>query len=102
MNVDELWCTTALIYVDNGQYFTVSWRTPDKEVRPSLYTVVPNSYAVDLVSSSTIEVTLTSRTSSSPMMVLSDVVCCWATWGTQYVESDLNKKSGSGQKTITA
>ena len=43
LNADELRRTTALIYVDNRQYYTVSWRTPDKEVRPSSYTVVPNS-----------------------------------------------------------
>ena len=30
----ELWRTTALIYVDNGQYYTVSRRTPDKEIWP--------------------------------------------------------------------
>jgi hypothetical protein len=33
--VDELWRTTALIYVNNGQYYTVSRRTPDKEVWPN-------------------------------------------------------------------
>ena len=27
--------------VDNEHYYTVKWWTPDKEVRPSLYTVVP-------------------------------------------------------------
>ena len=41
--VNELWCTTALIYVNNGQYYTVSRWTPYKEVRPSPYTVVSNS-----------------------------------------------------------
>ena len=35
LNGDKLWCTTELIYVDNGQYYTVSWQTPDKAVRPS-------------------------------------------------------------------
>jgi hypothetical protein len=28
---EELWRTVALIYVDNGQYYTVSRQTPDKE-----------------------------------------------------------------------
>ena len=36
LNADELWRTTALIYVDNGQYYTVSRRTPDKEVWPKI------------------------------------------------------------------
>ena len=36
MKADELWGTTALIYVDKGQYYTVSRRTPNKEVRPSI------------------------------------------------------------------
>jgi hypothetical protein len=35
MKAEELWHTTALIYVDNGQYYTVSRRTPDKEVWPN-------------------------------------------------------------------
>ena len=34
MNEDELWRTTALTYVDKGQHYTVSRRTPDKEVWP--------------------------------------------------------------------
>ena len=42
---DELWCTTALIYVNNGKYYTVSRQTLDKEVRTSPYTAVPNSQA---------------------------------------------------------
>ena len=41
--MDELWSTTALIYVDNKYYYTVKWWTPEKEVRPSLYKIVPNS-----------------------------------------------------------
>ena len=48
--VNELWCTTALIYVNNGQYYTVSRWTPYKEVRPSPYTVVPNSKAGIVIS----------------------------------------------------
>ena len=32
LKADELWRTTALIYVDNRQCYTVLWRTPDKEV----------------------------------------------------------------------
>ena len=35
MSADKLWRNTALIYVDNGQYYAVSWRTPDKEVWPN-------------------------------------------------------------------
>ena len=42
---DKLWCTTALIYTNNGLYYTVSRQTPDKEVRTSPYTAVPNSQA---------------------------------------------------------
>jgi hypothetical protein len=34
LNEDKLWRTTALIYVDNGKYYTVSRQTPDKEVWP--------------------------------------------------------------------
>ena len=40
MNTDELWPTTALIYVDNGQYYTVSRRTPEKEVWPKLHKLI--------------------------------------------------------------
>ena len=35
LKAEELWHTTALIYVANGQYYTVSRRTPDKEVWPN-------------------------------------------------------------------
>ena len=30
LNTNELWRTTALIYVDNGQYYTVSRRVTDQ------------------------------------------------------------------------
>ena len=40
LNADELWRTTALIYVNNGQYYTVLRWTPDKEVRPKIKTII--------------------------------------------------------------
>ena len=43
LNTEELWRTIALICANNGQYYTVSWQTPGKEVRPSPDTVVTNS-----------------------------------------------------------
>ena len=46
MNADELWRTTALIYVDNEQYYTVSQRTPDKEVWPNPFRYFFDSVAL--------------------------------------------------------
>ena len=40
LEADELRRTTALIYVNNGQYYTVLRQTPDKEVRPNVKTII--------------------------------------------------------------
>ena len=46
LNADELWCTTALIYVNNGQYYAVSRQTPDKEARPNVNATITFYHAL--------------------------------------------------------
>ena len=51
LNANELWRTTSLIYVDNGQYYTLSrWASDQGSYTKPHATGVPNSLAGVIIS----------------------------------------------------